>query len=173
MSKNAIAYTLLVAATFVWSANFIVGKFATLFQVPPLSLNFYRWTIVWILLLPFTYKEIFSKIDEVKKNIGLFIILGITGVSIFNSVVYFALNYTQVINALLMISVIPVTVIFLSSIIKVEKFNFLQLLGLIVSLVGVVTIITNADINKILSLSFNKGDIWMLVAVFSWALYST
>ena len=173
MSQNAIAYTLLVAATFVWSANFIVGKFATLFQVPPLSLNFYRWTIVWILLLPFTYKEIFSKIDEVKKNIGLFIILGITGVSIFNSVVYFALNYTQVINALLMISVIPVTVIFLSSIIKVEKFNFLQLLGLIVSLVGVVTIITNADINKILSLSFNKGDIWMLVAVFSWALYST
>ena len=173
MSKNTLAYTLLVAATFVWSANFIVGKLSTLFQVPPLSLNFYRWFIVWFVILPFTYKEIFTKFFVIKKNIGLFIILGITGISVFNSVVYFALNYTQVINAVLMISVIPVIVIFLSSILKIEKFNLFQLLGLVVSLTGVLIIISKADLNKILSLSFNKGDIWMLVAVFSWALYST
>ena len=173
MSKNALAYTLLVAAMFVWSANFIVGKLSTLFQVPPLSLNFYRWFIVWFVILPFTYKEISTKFFVIKENIGLFIILGITGISVFNSVVYFALNYTQVINAVLMISVIPVTVIFLSSILKIEKFNLFQLLGLVVSLTGVLIIISKADVNKILSLSFNKGDIWMLVAVFSWALYST
>ena len=173
MSKNALAYTLLVAAMFVWSANFIVGKLSTLFQVPPLSLNFYRWFIAWFVILPFTYKEISTKFFVIKENIGLFIILGITGISVFNSVVYFALNYTQVINAVLMISVIPVTVIFLSSILKIEKFNLFQLLGLVVSLTGVLIIISKADVNKILSLSFNKGDIWMLVAVFSWALYST
>jgi len=171
--KNALAYTLLVAAMFVWSANFIVGKLSTLFQVPPLSLNFYRWFIVWFVILPFTYKEISTKFFVIKENIGLFIILGITGISVFNSVVYFALNYTQVINAVLMISVIPVIVIFLSSILKIEKFNLFQLLGLVVSLTGVLIIISKADLNKILSLSFNKGDIWMLVAVFSWALYST
>ena len=173
MSKNTLAYTLLVAATFVWSANFIVGKLSTLFQVPPLSLNFYRWFIAWFVILPFTYKEISTKFFVIKENIGLFIILGITGISVFNSVVYFALNYTQVINAVLMISVIPVIVIFLSSILKIEKFNLFQLLGLVVSLTGVLIIISKADVNKILSLSFNKGDIWMLVAVFSWALYST
>jgi len=173
LSKNTLAYTLLVAATFVWSANFVVGKLSTLFQVPPLSLNFYRWFIVWFVILPFTYKEISTKFFVIKENIGLFIILGITGISVFNSVVYFALNYTQVINAVLMISVIPVTVIFLSSILKIEKFNLFQLLGLVVSLTGVLIIISKADVNKILSLSFNKGDIWMLVAVFSWALYST
>ena len=173
MFKNALAYTLLVAAMFVWSANFIVGKLSTLFQVPPLSLNFYRWFIVWFVILPFTYKEISTKFFVIKENIGLFIILGITGISVFNSVVYFALNYTQVINAVLMISVIPVIVIFLSSILKIEKFNLFQLLGLVVSLTGVLIIISKADVNKILSLSFNKGDIWMLVAVFSWALYST
>ena len=122
MSKNTLAYTLLVAATFVWSANFIVGKLSTLFQVPPLSLNFYRWFIVWFVILPFTYKEISSKFFVIKKNIGLFIILGITGISVFNSVVYFALNYTQVINAVLMISVIPVIVIFLSSILCMGLF---------------------------------------------------
>jgi len=173
VSKNSIAYTLLVAATFVWSANFIVGKFATLFEVPPLSLNFYRWVIVWLLLLPFTAKSLIEKYDEIKKNFGLFVIMGITGVSVFNSVVYFALNFTQVINAVLMISVIPVAVIFLTSFFRVEKFNIFQLLGLIISLVGVVSIISKGSLNTILSLSFNKGDLWMLVAVFSWALYST
>lgn len=173
MSKNSLAYSLLVAATFVWSANFIVGKLSTLFQVPPLTLNFYRWVLVWFLILPFTYKEILIKIPEIKKNIGLLLILGITGVSIFNSVVYFALNFTQVINAVLMISIIPVVVIFLSSILKIEKFNLFQLLGLIVSLTGVLAIISQAELNKILSLVFNKGDLWMLVAVLSWATYST
>ena len=173
MSKNTLAYSLLVTATFVWSANFIVGKLSTLFQVPPLTLNFYRWVLVWFLILPFTYKEILTKRPKIKKNIGLLLILGITGVSVFNSVVYFALNFTQVINAVLMISIIPVIVIFLSSILKIEKFNLFQLLGLVVSLTGVLIIISKADVNKILSLSFNKGDIWMLVAVFSWALYST
>ena len=173
MSRNTLAYTLLVAATFVWSANFIVGKLSTLFQVPPLTLNFYRWVLVWFLILPFTYKEILTKIPEIKKNIGLLLILGFTGVSVFNSVVYYALNFTQVINAVLMISIIPVTVIFLSSILKIEKFNVFQLLGLMVSLTGVLVIISKADVNKILSLTFNKGDLWMLVAVFSWALYST
>jgi len=173
LSKNSLAYSLLVAATFVWSANFIVGKLSTLFQVPPLTLNFYRWVLVWFLILPFTYKEILIKIPEIKKNIGLLLILGITGVSIFNSVVYFALNFTQVINAVLMISIIPVVVIFLSSILKIEKFNLFQLLGLIVSLTGVLAIISQAELNKILSLVFNKGDLWMLVAVLSWATYST
>ena len=167
MSKNALAYTLLVAATFIWSANFIVGKLSTLFQVPPLTLNFYRWFLVWLLLLPFTYKEILTNIPAIKKNIGMFTILGFTGVSIFNSVVYFALNFTQVINAVLMISIIPVIIIFLSSIIKIEKFNIFQLLGSIISLVGVLAIISRADFNKILSLSFNQGDLCMLVAVFS------
>ena len=67
MSKNTLAYTLLITATFVWSANFIVGKLSTLFQVPPLTLNFYRWVLVWFLILPFTYQEILKKIPEIKK----------------------------------------------------------------------------------------------------------
>ena len=145
MSKNYIAYTFLTLAALFWSGNFIIGKFATLFEVPPLSLNFYRWVIVWLLLLPFTAKSLIKKFDEIKKNFGLFIIMGITGVSVFNSVVYFALNFTQVINAVLMISVIPVAVIFLTSFFRVEKFNIFQLLGLIISLVGVVSIISKGS----------------------------
>ncbi len=173
MSKNYIAYTFLVLATLFWSGNFIVGKFATLFEIPPLTLNFYRWVMVWIILIPFTFKEILHKKIYIKENWLLISFMGIITISTFNSVVYFALNYTQVINAVLMLAGIPAVVMILSSIMKIEKANIFQLAGLILSIIGVGTIISNADIQKILSLNFNKGDLWMLVCVLSWSLYST
>ena len=156
-----------------WSGNFIVGKFATLFEVPPLTLNFLRWVVVWLILIPFTFTEIIKKIEYIKKNWLIISFMGIITISTFNSVVYFALNFTQVINAVLMLAAIPAVVIILSSILNVEKTNAFQLIGLFLSILGVGTIISNADINKIISLSFNKGDLWMLVCVLSWSIYST
>ena len=173
MPKNYLAYILLILATLFWSGNFIVGKFATLFQVPPLTLNFFRWVVVWLILMPFTFNEIFKKIDHVKKNWILISILGILTISTFNSVVYFSLNYTQVINAVLMLAAIPAAVMVLSSLFKIEKTNFFQLLGLFLSIIGILVIISKADIQRILSLSFNKGDLSMLICIFSWSLYST
>ena len=173
MSKKYLAYSLLVLASLFWSGNFIVGKFATLFEIPPLTLNAFRWVAVWIILIPFTYKEIYKNYSYIKKNFLVISLMGIITISTFNSVVYFALNYTQVINAVLVLAVIPAVTIVLSSLMKIEKTNFFQIFGLILSIFGVGSIISNGDIERIASLSFNKGDLWMLVCVFTWALYST
>ena len=173
MSKNYLAYTFLTLAALFWSGNFIIGKFATLFEVPPLTLNFLRWVMVWFILIPFTIKEILLKKRYIKKNFLVIGFMGVLSISTFNSVVYFALNFTQVINAVLMLSAIPVVIIIFSSIMKIEKTNIFQLSGLILSITGVGTIISNADIQKIVSLNFNKGDLWMIICVLSWSLYST
>ena len=173
MSKNYLAYTFLTCAALFWSGNFIIGKFATLFEVPPLTLNFLRWVMVWFLLIPFTIKEIVSKKNYIRQNFFVIGLMGILSISTFNSVVYFALNYTQVINAVLMLAAIPAVVMILSSMMNVEKSNIFQLIGLIFSILGVATIISNADIKKIIMLNFNKGDLWMIVCVLSWSLYST
>ena len=173
MSKNYIAYIFLTFAALFWSGNFINGKFATLFEVPPLTLNFLRWVMVCFILIPFTIKEILEKKNYIKENFFAIGIMGILSISTFNSVVYFALNFTQVINAVLMLAAIPPMIIIFSSLMKIEKTNIFQLSGLFLSIFGVTTIISNADIQKIISLSFNKGDIWMLVCVLSWSLYST
>ena len=173
MSKNYLAYSLLVLATLFWSGNFIVGKFATLFQIPPLTLNVFRWISVWIILIPFTYKEIFINLPNIKKKWFVISFMGVITISTFNSVVYFALNYTQVINAVLVLAAIPAATIFFSSLMNIEKTNIFQLIGLFLSIIGIGSIISNGDIQKIISLNFNKGDLWMLVCVFTWALYST
>ena len=172
-NKNYSAYLFLVLATFCWSGNFIVGKFATVYEIPPLTLNVFRWISVWFILIPFTYKEIFENLPYIKKNWLVISFMGVITISTFNSVVYFALNYTQVINAVLMLSAIPAATIVLSSLMKIEKTNIFQLLGLVLSIIGIGSIISNGDIQKIISLDFNKGDMWMLVCVITWSLYST
>ena len=170
--KDKNAYVFLILATLFWSGNFIVGKAATLFEIPPFTLNFYRWTFAWLILAPFTLQEIIQKKKQILQDIKLIFILGITSITIFNSIVYYSLNFTQVISGVLMISTIPVMIIFFSSIFKIEKTNIFQILGVIFSLLGVTIIVTQADLDILLNLNFNKGDLWMVVAMFSWAIYS-
>ncbi len=171
-NNNKLAYFILILTTIFWSGNFIVGKAASMFEIPPFSLNFYRWFFAGLILLPFTYKEIINKKKYILKNLGFFTILGITSITIFNSIVYYSLYYTQVISGILMISTIPVWIIFISSLLNIEKTNVFQILGVILSLTGVIFIITKADLNLIKNLDFNKGDLSMVVAMFSWAIYS-
>ena len=172
ISKDKTAYIFLILTTLFWAGNFIVGKAASLFEIPPFTLNFYRWTFAWLILAPFTIKEIIEKKNYIFGNIKLIIILGITSITIFNSIVYYSLNFTQVISGVLMISTIPVMIIVFCWLLKIEKTNIFQILGVIFSLCGVVVIITKANLTILLNLNFNKGDLWMVVAMFSWALYS-
>ena len=154
-NKNNLAYILLVLTTLFWSGNFIVGKAASTYEIPPFSLNFYRWLFAGLILLPFTFREIIKKKKYIFNNIGFFIVLGITSITIFNSTVYYSLYYMQVISGVLMISTIPVWIMFISSILGIEKTNKFQILGVILSLLGVMFIITKSDINFILVIYFS------------------
>ena len=169
---NIRAYFYLILCTLFWSGNFIVGKVATLFEIPPLTLNFYRWFLAFLILCPFTLKGVIMNFEEIKKNFLVLIIMGFTSISVFNSVVYYSLNYTQVLNGVLMISTIPVFIIFFSSLFKTESIRIYQIIGVVISLMGVISIITKLDLSLLLSLKLNKGDLWMLVAMISWTTYS-
>ena len=170
--KINFAYLFLFLSVLFWAGNFIVGKYASYYQIPPFSLNFYRWFFAWLILLPFTFKEIISKKNYILENYKFYILLGITSVTIFNSIVYYSLNFTQVISGVLMISTIPVMIMFISSILKIEKTNIFQILGVICSFIGVILIITKANFDLLVNLDFNKGDLTMVLAMLSWATYS-
>ena len=171
-NKNNLAYILLILTTLFWSGNFIIGKAASTYEIPPFSLNFYRWLFAGLILLPFTIKEIIKKKDYIFNNVGFFIILGVTSITIFNSTVYYSLYYMQVISGVLMISTIPVWIMFISSILGIEKTNRFQIFGVILSLLGVLFIITKSDLEIIKNLAFNRGDLIMASGMFAWALYS-
>jgi drug/metabolite transporter (DMT)-like permease len=163
---------MLVLATFFWAGNFIVGKIAFLESVPPFSLTFFRWFLVWLILIPFTYKEFFKLKKIILQNKALLFFLGLTSVGLFNSFIYNALNFTQVINASLFNAVIPAAIILFCFLFKLDKTNKFQLFGLLITLLGILSIITKLDSEILLTLNFNKGDLLMLGAVITWGLYS-
>ena len=163
---------MLVCATLFWAGNFNVGKIAFIENIPPFSLAFFRWLLVWIILLPFTFKEILKIKREIFKNLPLLFLLGFTSVAMFSSFTYNALNYTQIINASLFNTAIPAMIILVCFLLKIEKTNIFQLSGLLISILGILVIITRLDINILLSLDFNRGDLFMLGGVIAWGIYS-
>ena len=98
LSPIYLASFYLVLACLFWAGNFIVGKAASIIDIPPISLNFYRWFLAWLVLLPFTYKELLNNRKIIFDNIFLFSLLGILAVTVFNSALFYSLRHTQVIT---------------------------------------------------------------------------
>jgi len=171
--QNTKAYIMLVCATLFWAGNFMIGKFAFISDIPPMSLVFFRWSLVWLILIPFTFKEIIQYKDVIAANLPLLFFLALTSVGLFNSFTYLSLVHTQVINASLFNTAIPAIIILLCFILNIEKTNRYQILGLIISILGILSIITKLNLEIILSLNFNKGDLIMLGGVITWGLYSS
>ena len=171
--QNIKAYIMLVCASLFWAGNFMIGKYAFFSEIPPLNLVFYRLSLVWIILLPFTYKEIIKYKDTILNNLPLLFFLGLTSVGLFNSFTYLSLVYTQVINSSLFNTAIPAIIILLCFLFKVEKTNKFQLSGLFISVCGILAIITKLNLDILLSLNFNKGDLIMIGGALTWGIYST
>ena len=166
------AFVLLIASSLFWSGNFFTGKIAALYDLTPFKLSFLRWSLAFILLLPFTYKRIILDLNKYKKNLPYLTITSILGVTIFNSFTYLSLQTSMVINSSIMASITPLLIILFSWLIFKTQTYFMQFFGIILSIIGVLLIISKANLNNLINLDFNIGDLWMLAAVFSWGLYS-
>ena len=173
MQKNIFfAFLFLTLSSLFWSGNFLTGKLAFNNDLSPFKLSFFRWLLAFIILFPFTIREIFSNFNIYFKNIFLMILLSILGITIFNSFTYISLRTTFVINSSLMASITPVLIIFFSWLIFKTKTNSIQFLGIFLSLFGALCIILKGNIYNLLNLHLIPGDIWMFIAVFCWGLYS-
>lgn len=153
------------------ASNLIVARGGVEF-VPPISLAFWRWTFVFLFLLPFTYVSL-------KKNYKVIIIeykklffLGAMGCGVCGAFPFLAGETTTVTNMGIIYTSSPIFIIMISAFFFNEKINFIKIIGLISCLAGVFAIIIKGDINLLLSLNFTIGDLWMLAAAIGWALYS-
>ena len=163
---------MVICATLFWAGNFNIGKVAFIENIAPFTLAFLRWSLVWLILIPFTYKEIFRLKIMILKNFKLLFLLGLSSVFLYSALTYKALNYTQVINASLFNTAVPATIILVCYLLKIEKTNIFQLAGLLISTLGILAIVTRLDLNILNSLDFNKGDLLMIIAIISWGVYS-
>jgi drug/metabolite transporter (DMT)-like permease len=164
-------YLLLVMTTLFWGGNFNVGR-AVISEVPPLGLSFWRWMVAWMIIFPIAYRPMWKRRHLLIENWFLLLLLAVTGVTLFNSLVYLGLQTTTAINASLMQSINPVLIILLSILLLGHRPQVMQLLGVLVSLAGAIVILTRGDPAILKGLEFASGDLLVLLAVFLWGLYT-
>ena len=173
LSNSLKATIVLSLASLFWSGNFVIGRLASVESlVSPLSLSFYRWVIAFVILTPFCFSKAFKELPLLKKQPGMIFLIILTGPTLFNTLVYLGLTATTVINALLIISTTPMLIILFNKMLYRIDTNRYQMIGIIISLLGVSFVIVKGNYQNIFESDFYLGDLFILLAVTSWALYS-
>ena len=153
------------------ASNLIVARGGVEY-VPTISLAFWRWAVVVLILLPFTYSLLINNFKIIKKEFKKLFFLGAMGCGVCGAFPFLAGETTTVTNMGIIYTSSPIFIILISAIFFNEKVNFLKIIGLISCLIGVFAIIIKGDLNLLLNLNFTIGDLWMLAAAIGWALYS-
>jgi len=164
-------YFIMILPPLLWAGNFIVGK-AVADQHAPLGLSFWRWFLASVIFIPFAAKAMWRQRTVITQYIGRISLLALLSVSLFNSLAYISLQYTSATNATLLNSFIPIFILIISSLFFKEQLSLKQVLGVGISLLGVIAILSKLDSTILLGLQINQGDLWMLLAALDWALYS-
>lgn len=164
-------YLLLTLSSLFWSGNFVVGR-AIRGEIPPVGLNFWRWVIALAILLPFTAPGLWRNRNALRRHWKLLLALGVTGVSAFNSFVYLALQSTLAINAVLLLAATPLAIVAVSWLLFRDTITWAAGAGMAASALGVVTVVSRGDPAFLGEIAFNPGDLWILLAVPTWAVYS-
>ncbi|WP_010300704.1 DMT family transporter [Kurthia senegalensis] len=165
------AYYLLLLATLLWGGNFVIGK-AVATSLPPFTFAFLRWIIALCIFLPIVWKSLKHDLPVILSHWKIVIILAFTGVAAYNTLVYYGVHYTTSINASLMNMLTPIFIYIFSFLFLKETLNRYQVIGTLISFVGVLVILSNGHLTSIFHLSFNKGDFIVMIAVILWSIYS-
>ena len=172
MFKNSYLPFLLLFIQPVFMASNLVVARGGIEYVPPISLAFWRWVFVFLILLPFTYFSLKKNYTIIKKEYQKLFFLGAMGCGVCGAFPFLAGETTSVANMGIIYTSSPIFIILISGIFFNEKINLMKIIGLISCLVGVFIIIIKGDLNLLMNLNFTIGDLWMLAAAIGWALYS-
>ncbi|WP_136680069.1 DMT family transporter [Neptunomonas sp. XY-337] len=166
-----MAYLFLALTPLFWAGNFVLGR-AMNGVLPPISMAEFRWSIALLMILPFLVPRLKTQWPAIKANWKILVVLSVLSVASFNTLVYLGLTGTNVTNATIMQSIIPIIILIISALVFREPVKMKQWVGVLISLAGVLALISQGNLEQLLELSLNTGDAWILAAVMCWAVYS-
>ncbi len=170
-NQQFIGISFALLATALWSGNFVVARGWSA-EIHPFSLAFYRWTVAVLVFTPFALRAVKRDWKAIRANLPYLSLTALLGVSAFNTLIYFAGRSTTAINLSLIALTFPIFILLLSSIFFKEKITLKKTFGILIVLVGVLTIISQGQLSSLLQLSFHAGDPLMLMAAFTFSIHS-
>jgi len=173
-SSNWLAnqpYLLLSLTALFWAGNAVIGR-AVAGHIPPVTLAFIRWSGVFLIVLPLSWRHLVRDWPVLRKNLGIMALIAVAGIGAFNTLQYIALERTQALNALLLQSSGPLFVAIWSLMLLGIPLTLKQALGLSVSLLGVLAILLKGDVGALAAIKFNDGDLLFILALAIFGFYS-
>lgn len=164
------AFALLALANLLWAGNWVIGR--ALREVDPVTLNFFRWLVAVLALAPFALPRLRGKGAAIRRHAGLLALLALSGVAVFQTLVYLGLRTTTAINGVLINSSGPLFMLLCSWLLEGEHATRRQIGGMLLSLAGIAVIVSQGELGRLLELEFRAGDAWILLAMPIWGLYS-
>jgi drug/metabolite transporter (DMT)-like permease len=165
------AYLLVCLTYLMWSLNIVLGRHVA-GSIPPVTLSALRWGLGALILLPFAWQYLERDWPAIKKHIPILCMLGLAGTTGYAIPSYWGLQYTLAINGLLIQCTMPMVIGLMSYLLVGDRLTGWQIAGLVTSFIGVIVILTRGDPDVLHSISFNRGDLWFLLAILVFALYS-
>jgi drug/metabolite transporter (DMT)-like permease len=169
--RRASALALLVLANLLWSGNWVIGR-AVREAFDPVALNFWRWLVAALVMAPFGLGEALAQRALIRRHAGLFALLALSGVAGFQTLVYLGLRGTTAINAVLINAAGPLFMLACSWLLEREKPSGAQIAGMLTSFLGVLVIVSRGEMATLVQFEFHRGDLWILLAMPLWGLYS-
>lgn len=164
-------YLLLTLTPLFWGGNFVLGRGVHEF-FPPIALASIRWTLAFLIILPFAWPHVRRDWPVIRQQWPWLVFLGATGAGSFNTLTYIGLNHTPALNALIINSSGPVMIALASFLFFSDRLTLRQVLGIGLSLIGVIVVVSRGDPQTLAALEFNIGDLWVLGAMCVWGVYT-
>lgn len=164
-------YLLLVLTNLFWAGNFVVGR-AVHGLIPPAGTTFWRWVIALAVLTPFAAPVVRRDWHLVRQYWPRLALMGVLSVCVFSTLLYTGLAHTTATNALLLNSTAPVLIVIVTWLVGGERVTPMQAVGIATSFAGVATIVFHGSWEGVRALEFGRGDVWVLIAVAVWAVYT-
>ena len=164
-------YLAALAATVLWAGNFVVAR-GIAHEIPPIQLNFWRWTVALVCLIPLALPKLRADLPAIRRHLPYLTVMGLLGVAALNSFIYKAGQTTESLNMALLVPTAPIMIIVLSRIVYGEPITPRRLAGVAVVLLGVAALVSRGDWRHIASVQFAPGDLWALAGAACFAFYS-
>jgi drug/metabolite transporter (DMT)-like permease len=170
-AKKIAPYLILSMAALCWAGNVVLAQ-GVADLIPPVAFAFWRWILAFVLILPFTLRQLNKDRREIARRWKMLLLLAFLGIASFNALLYTAVHTTSAINAALIQSAMPAIIVLLSLILYREKVLTRQIIGVLLCIIGVCLIVLLGDLRTLLSMSFVTGDLPMIIAVVAYGFYS-
>jgi drug/metabolite transporter (DMT)-like permease len=164
-------YALLSLCMLFWAGNWVLAR-ALRESMPPVAMTFWRWTVAALVLAPFAVPRLAGKASVLRRAWPLLLALAITGGAIYQVAVYFGLRHTETINAVLLNAASPLTIVLAAWLVDGDKITMRQVWGTVISMIGLMIVLSRGDPAQLLHLRFSIGDLVILAVMPLWAFYT-